>query len=248
MNKVMLQTKNEFYKLAARKKYIVMLILSIAACMLRYGGTMLVERLSEGRVTIKSNIMLEMLPFMAEIIVPLVLFMAVTDLFASEIQEDSLKAVLMRPLSRFKILTSKLIASFAMGAVYMAAIFVVCVVIQTLSGGKVASILLPSVMAYVIDLVPLFTVAVMAALINMIASGPTLSMLLSIGVYAVMKYANYFSASFGRMFFTAYLGWHKLWLGNTLPVYALAADILIIFSTMLIFYALSYILFERKEF
>lgn len=248
MNILMRNTKNEFYKLITKKKYIVLLLISAGVCFLRYGGTMLIEKISDGHVKIRSNIMLELLPFVAEIIVPLVLFMSVTDLFLSEIQEDSLKAALMRPITRFKVMTSKIFAAFFMGVIYFVVMFLVCTVVQFISGGRIAPIILPTALAYLIDLVPLFCVVLMGTLINMLAASPSLAMLLCIGVYALMKYLNYFVSPFGQVIFTAYLGWHKLWIGTALPIYALLANILVIFGTMLIFYTLSYILFDRKEF
>lgn len=240
--------KSEFFKLISKKKYIVLLVLSAAVCFLRFGGSVLVERVSGGVINIKSNMMLELLPLLAEIIVPLVLFMSVTDLFASEIQDDSLKAILIRPISRFKVMTSKIFAAFLMGILYFGVIFIVCAFIQILSGNSFLPVLLPSALAYLIDLIPLFGIVLMGTLINMLVSSPTLAMLLSIGIYALMKYANIFIAPFGQTLFTAYLGWHKLWIGTILPIHALISNILVVFATMLIFYALSYILFDRKEF
>lgn len=247
MNKTVNAAKSEFLKLAVRKKYLILLILSAAICFLRYGGAILIERLSEGYVTIKSNIMLEMLPVLTEIIVPLVVFMSVTDLISGEIHDDSIKAVLMKPMSRFKVLTAKVFAAFEMGLVYMGSIFLVCFAIQAYTGSNTLGLLVPSLAAYIIDAVPMFCVVLLAAVINMLATGPTLAMLLCVGVYAFMKYANYFSG-IGRIFFTGYLGWHKLWLGNTIISFALLSNLMIILSTVLIFYTLSYILFERKEF
>mgnify|MGYP000358695056 FL=1 len=50
--------------------------------------------------------------------------MAVTDLFASEVQEDSMKASLLRPLTRFKVMTSKSLAVFVLGCMVTLAMFV----------------------------------------------------------------------------------------------------------------------------
>lgn len=248
MNTLLKNTQNEFSKLMSRKKYIVLLALSACVCFLRYGGSVLIDKLSGGSVKIRSNIMLELLPFVAEIIVPLVIFMSVTDLFLGEMQEDSLKAVLMRPITRLKVMTSKIFASYFMAIVYFAVMFIVCCIVQLMTGGRMAAVILPSALAYIIDLVPVFGVVLMGVLINMIAASPSLAMLLCIGIYALMKYLNFFAAPLGQIIFTAYLGWHKLWIGTVLPIHALCANILVIFSTMLIFYTISYILFDRKDF
>ena len=106
MNKIIQNTRNEFYKLISKKKYLVLFIIGALICAGRMGCSMIVSKLSGGRVSVQSNMVLEMLPFCTDILVPLIIFMAVTDLFSSEIQEDTMKAVLLRPISRFKILTS----------------------------------------------------------------------------------------------------------------------------------------------
>lgn len=247
MNMLIANTKNEFYKLVTKKKYIVLAVISAAICFMRYGGKALLEKLSGGNLILRSNVIMEMLPMVAEIIVPLVVFMCVTDLFCSEMQEDCIKAVLMRPISRLKVMTSKILASYFMGIAYFAVIFLVCVIVQIITGGKLASVIITSAASYLIDIIPMFSLVLMGTLINMIAAGPTLAMLLCIAVYAVFKYMNYFISPFGQLIFTNYLGWHKLWIGKTIPIYALSMNILIILGTMLIFYTLSYILFDRKE-
>ena len=44
-------------------------------------------------------------------------------------------------------------------------------------------------------------------------------MLLCIVVYVFFKYLNYYITPVGQMVFTAYSQWHKIWIGNVLPVY-----------------------------
>ena len=68
---------------------------------------------------------MEMVGFVFDILVPLIIFMAVTDLFASEVQEDSMKASLLRPMTRFKVMTSKSLAVFVLGCMVTLAMFVI---------------------------------------------------------------------------------------------------------------------------
>ncbi len=247
MNTLINSTKNEFSKLLLKKKYIVLLVISAGFCLLRMGGSMLLEKISRGEVQIRSNIMLEMLPFAAEIMVPLIVFMAAADLFCSEFQEDTMKAALLRPVTRIKVFASKAAAIFMMGAAFFLGVFVICAVIQGVSGNKLLPVLLPTLCAYIIDLVPMLGLVLLGVLVNMVCAGPTLAMLLSIGIYALFKYLNYFVAAWGQMVFTAYLQWHKLWIGAMLPFGALVSKIGIVLGTMLIFFTAAYILFDRKE-
>lgn len=246
MNKLAANTKNEFYKLISRKKYIVLMIIGIIICTGQLGGNILLSKLSGGEITLKSNMIMSMLGFCTDILVPLAVFMAVTDLFAGEVQEDTMKAALLRPVSRFKVLTSKALAVFFLGAMYFAGIFIACTVLQLISGAPAP--IGQSAAAYIIDLIPMFAVILMAILVNMLSKSPSLAMLLCICVYALFKYMNYFVSPFGQMLFTAYSRWHNLWLGSQLPFGALISKAGILFGSILILYTLSYIIFDRKDF
>lgn len=247
MKALILNTKSELQKLMIKKKYLVITILGAVVCLLRLGGNLLIAKVSGGEVVIKSNLVFGMLGFVTDILVPLVVFMAVTDLFASEAQEDTLKASLMRPLTRFKVMTSKSLAVFILGCVVMLIMFAVCFVIQFVSGNSLADVP-QTVAAYVIDMVPVFALVAMAVLINMIAKGPTLSMLLCIVVYIFFKYLNLYVSPIGQMVFTAYSQWHKIWIGSLLPFGALMSKVGILFGSILILYTVSYIIFDGKDY
>ena len=95
MKALILNTGSELKKLLMKKKYLVLTVLGAIICILRIGGNVLVSKITGGEVVIKSNLIMEMVGFVFDILVPLIIFMAVTDLFASEVQEDSMKASLL---------------------------------------------------------------------------------------------------------------------------------------------------------
>lgn len=247
MRALLLSTKSEFRKLTFRKKYLVITILGALVCILRLGGSMLITKLSGGEIVIRTNLMTEMLGFIMDILVPMVLFMAVCDLFSSEIQEDNMKAALMRPLTRFKVMLSKSLAAVLIGCAVTVAMFFICLLIQIVSGGGIKNAPLTFV-AYVIDMVPFFALVAMATFINMLTKSPTLSMLLCIAIYIFFKYLNIYVSPYGQMVFTAYSQWHKIWIGSSLPFGALCNKVGILFGSVLILYTASYIIFDRKDF
>ena len=250
MNVLVKSVKNEFYKLIKKKKYLVLLIISIAICAGRVGIGMLVERISQGMVNMNkiSNLIMQMFPFFAEILVPLVVFMAVTDLFSNEILDGTMKAVLMRPITRFKVMTSKIFAAFSIGILYYMVIFAACVILELLVSNIKAGYVLQTLGAYLIDMIPLFITTLMAVVINLISKSPTLAMFLSIVVYALMKYCNYFIPALNAVLFTSYNQWHRLWIGATLPFSALAPKVGVILGSGIVLYTVGYLLFERKEY
>lgn len=246
MNVFLSATKNELHKLLLKKKYFVLTIIGAFVCFLRLGGDILVAKLSEGQITLKSNLVVSMLGFTVDILVPLIVFMAVTDLFTGEMQEDSFKASLLRPVSRFKVLLSKTVAAFVLGCIVTFLMFLVSAIMQMISGRGFSNI--PHSLAiYLVDMIPILSIAVLAVFINIISKSPTLSMLLCIAVYVLFKYINYYVSPIGQMIFTAYSQWHKIWLGTSLPFGALMAKTGILFGSILILYTLSYIMFDRKD-
>ncbi|MCH5210644.1 MAG: ABC transporter permease [Oscillospiraceae bacterium] len=247
MSALIINTKSELKKLLNKKKYLVITILSALVCLMRLGGNMLIAKVSRGEMVIKSNLIMEMIGFVTDIVVPLVVFMAVTDLFASEIQEDTLKASLMRPLTRFKVMLSKSLAAFFLGCAVMAAMFIICLIVQIVSGNGLASAG-QGAAAYLIDMLPVMALVSMAVLINMLSKSPTLSMLLCIVVYILFKYLNLYVSPVGQMIFTAYSQWHRIWIGSLLPLGAMLSKIGILFGSVLILYTLSYIIFDGKDY
>lgn len=247
MKALMLNTRSELRRLINKKKYLVITILGTFICFLRLGGNILIAKISGGDIVIKSNLILGMLGFVTTILVPLVVFMAVTDLFASEVQEDNIKASLMRPLTRFKVMTSKSLAVFILSCIIMLVMFAVCLIIQIISGNSLAGV--PQTLAaYLIDMVPVIALVAMALFINMISKSPTLAMLLCIVIYIFFKYLNYYVSPLGQMIFTAYSQWHRIWIGSSLPIGALISKMGILLGSILILYTLSYIIFDSKDY
>ena len=101
--------------------------------------------------------------------------------------------------------------------------------------------------AYIVDMVPAVNVILFAVLINLLTEKPSLTMLLCIALYAVLKYFSLYSGKAAPLLFTSYLRWHNIVMGAALPVGALLARIGIIFGTMLIFGAISVIMIDRKN-
>lgn len=247
MKSLISASKSEFAKLIIRKKYIILTAIGVLISFIFLGSNALVTKITSGEVVLKSNLIMTMLRFVTDILVPLIVFMAVTDLFASEVQEGTMKASLMRPLSRMKVMASKCLAVFILSCFVMIAMFLSCFIIQLISGSGIGSA--PSTLAaYLIDTIPVLALISLAVLINMVSKSPTLAMLLCIVVYVLFKYMNFYVSPFGQMFFTSYSQWHRLWLGSTLPFGAIMSKIGILFGSVLILSAASYIIFEKQDY
>ena len=246
MSQFMLTLNNELYKLRHKKKYYVMLVIGAAVCALRWGGTALISKLTGGQVVIKSNIVIEMLPLFAELIIPIMMIMAAADLISGEYAADTIKADLLRPVTRFKLLLAKSAAVTILGAAALTAFYVICAVIQLLCVGSADNLGI-TLAAYIIDIVPLAGVALLAVLVNVCVNNPSGAVLLSLAVYAVMKYMGYYIAGSESFLFTSYAKWHTLFLGTALPLNVILYKIGIVFGSILILFSVSYIIFDNKD-
>lgn len=239
---------NEFYKLAIKKKYIVFLVIAIAVSFTRVGSNALIAKLSAGAASISTgNIPMTMLGFFSELLVPLVVFMAATDLIATEAGEGTLKAALLLPQSRMKVLTSKVMATFLMGMLYYIILLISCFIIEAVYGGNIGVHMIKTIGAYLIDLIPLFVLTLMAAVINLASKSSTLAMFLCILIYALMKYMIYFVPGANSILFTAYSQWHRLWIGSTLPIRALLPKIGVVVGWGVLTYGAAFVMMDKKE-
>lgn len=246
MNNFLFVLNKELFKLIRKKKYIVFTVIGILVSIARWGGSALVSKLSQGTVTIKANIGLEMLPFAVEILIPIVIFIAVSDLFTHEYSSDTLKMSLLQPVNRFKLLSAKAAASLLMGAAILIILYFVNIAIQIFSGGNTGGLFV-TFAAYLIDIIPLIGIAFLGVLINVSLKGPTSATLLSLAVYGVMKYMGLYVAGSASFLFTASAKLHLMLLGQPLPFHVLMYKFGILAGSILILYSLSYIIFERKN-
>ena len=237
--------EKDLFKLLHRKKYFVLIIFGALFSILRWGGTALISRLSEGNVTLKANIALEMLPFAVEILVPVIMFMAISDLFTHEYSSDTMKICLIQPLNRFGLLCAKTTASIILGSIALVVMFIVNSIIQGVSGGSLSRIAV-TFTAYLIDIIPLIGIACLGVLINVCLKSPVSATLLSIAIYALMKYAGLYIAGSEAFLFTALAKLHIMFLGQTLPFYVIMSKLGILFGSILILYSSSYIIFEKR--
>ena len=246
MNRFLFCYKNEFAKLALRKKYIVTLIIAALFCFFRWGGAALIGKLIGNGIKIPSNIPLEMLSLFVEILVPIIIFEAAVDLISSENSSDTLKLSLMTPATRFKILLSKTAAAFTMGAVSLMLMFFISLAVQIITGGSLSSAGITFI-AYLIDIIPLLCISCMAVFISVLLKSPSAAMLILLIIYAAMKYAGRYISGGGTFLFTSYSKLHTIILGTPLPLPILLYKIGILLGSVLILFSLSYIIFDAKD-
>lgn len=243
----------EFKKLCLKKKYIVLSIIGAAICVLFTLISLLAGRLV-GRLinmndigSVVQNLPMTILPLFAQVIIPLVAAMAVCDLFASEYHDLSVKAQLIRPVTRFKIYMAKTGAVFVMCAIMSVVAFVVSAICNTVAVHSVEG-LTYAFFAYLVDLIPLIIIIGLAALINQCTKSSTSAMFLCIIIYVLIKACGIFIPILDSLMFTGYMQWHKLWMGIPLPPMTLIAKCVLLLGYGITFFSGGYCMFLKREF
>ncbi len=246
MTRFMFAVQKELKKLLYKKKYIVMLVLGVLTSLIRWGGSALIVRFTDGVVVTKTNMILEMLPFAVEVLIPVIMFMAASDLFTHEYSSDTLKASLLQPVSRFRLLSAKALAILIHGSLALFIMYIANTLIQIISGGSLSGAFV-AFAAYLIDVIPLIGIVFLGVFINTALKSPTTATLLSIAVYALMKYMGLYIAGSESFLFTASAKLHIMLLGSTLPFHVLMYKFGILLGSILILYSISYIMFDKKS-
>lgn len=244
--------QNELMKIFTRKKFFVLLIIEVLICILCGGVNYLIGKASAGAVSASlmlSNMPMNMLSFFIQIYIPLMILMASCDLFASEVQDGTIRASFMRPVSRFKLYASKITAITIMAVIYLVVLFILTTVIKLLAGTGIASAtgIVDSFFAYFLDIFPMIVLVLFAAMLNQFLNSPSLSIVICVIIYIGLYILGIVVPQASGLLFTGYSQWHNLWLGVTLPITAMLSKIGILLGYGLIFGCIGYYLFERKE-
>lgn len=255
MNIFIAEFKNEFDKIIARKKFFVLLLVEVAFCLASVGVHLLVERITHMSENPISNMMLanmpiNMLTFFIQIYIPLVVVMYTSDIFNGEFQDGTIRALFMRPISRFKIYAAKVSALCVTAIIFLMTLFVLTTLIKIFSGGSsmggTASVL-AGFMAYLLDIIPMCILILFIVMISQVVSSPSLAMMVTVIVYIGLNVLSILQPHLSGMLFTGYAQWHNLWIGVLLPFRAILTKMGILSGHGLIFACVGYYLFERKE-
>ena len=238
----------ELKKLSLKKKYFVFMIISVCVCIGFALVSLLIANFAKADATeFIGNMPTTILPAFMQLIMPLIAIMAVCDLFSSEYQDNSIKSVLVRPVTRVKVYSAKVLAVFSLCVTFVLCVFAGAAVCDLVILGNTDGIL-HSMLAYLLDTIPLFVIILMAALINQFTKGSTSAMFLCIIIYILAKIGGMFIPVLDSLLFTGYLQWHKLWLGIMLPPATLLAKCSLMLGYGITLFSIGYCMFLNREF
>jgi len=244
--------RGELNKLLRRRKYIVFLVLGVLICVVWavLGGILSGLAGRHGGVFISlTPTPMGALPFFLQALIPLFIFMGVTDLITVESAEQTMRAMLYCPVERWKLYTGKLLAVMTYAVMYLASVFIVSVALsQTFGRGLSLESIFTAFAAYALTVVPLAVLAAFAAMVALLGRSSTLTMLILVVFYLAMSALPLIFPIFSEILFTSFLGWHRIWIG-TLPSFArLVRMLVIVLGYGVVFYTAGSLLFDRKEY
>lgn len=247
--------KNELMKLGAKKKYIVFFIIGTAICLINLGFKMLVKLISSGfsggimgNIFKTGSMTLSMLGFFTEIFIPFIAFLAASDLIGNEYQSGSIRALLIRPVSRTKIYFSKILAVFSVCVISFLGIYAVNLILDAITGNLSGADFVYSLSVYIIDVIPVLLTVLLAVFINCLCKSSGMSMFISIVVYAALKVGGIFIPSLSGLLFTGYTQWHSLWLGTSLPFTVILGKLMLIIGYATVLASGGYYIFLKSDF
>ena len=129
--------QNELFKLRKRKKYLVLLIIASAICVVSALRVLIVNYLTDGGVSreaILGGLMSSNMPFVLLIFLPLMAIMAAGDLYVGEQVDHTIRFSLMRPVGKAKLFFSKAAAVWVLCAFDLAVLYLVSTLSQVCLG------------------------------------------------------------------------------------------------------------------
>ena len=203
--------RNEWSKLTSRKKYIVFLCIGLGICLIWAGLGQIIANFArqQGGISLSlSPTPMGVLPFFLQILVPFLMFMGVTDLITVEGAESTMKAMICRPVERWKLYLSKILAVLAYAALYLVCMYVISAVLNRIFGKPLsAAELFTALASYALTLIPLAILASFAALVALFGRSGTLTMFLLLFIYLLLNAMPVVFPVLNEMLFTSYLSW-----------------------------------------
>ncbi len=247
MNLVYITTKNEITKIFSKNKTKVILFIEIILCILiSILGTSANKFSISGFSINLPNLPFTMLPVFTSAVIPLTIFMIVSDIFSQEFENNSIKAAFLRPVTRFKIFVSKNLAITIIVFLNLMIILAITVILRFLFRGELIGTH-NAVLSYFVSIVPMVILIHMASLIGVIINNPSLTMFSCIAIYVLLMAVKVVFSKISPALFVSYNSWYQMWIGSLVPVNMLINSSLLLLSYVVIFFIIGFLIFDAKE-
>lgn len=241
---------NELERLSKKKKGVVAVILSIIIIVvvqfmiigLRAGFGLRGANSAEFPIIVLSAVVNSILPLFTALVA--------IDSFSGEFSQNTMKISLTRPVTRLKFFTAKLTAVMIFVLVNLLLVMILSIIAGILFNANSFTLksMVGIIMAYLVTAIPMLVLAlVIITLANVLRSGIGV-FFLSILIFIGLKALAIVFSRYSGLLFTSMLDWYNLWLMDTLPVWKILREFLLMCSYVIIFFTGSFYLFDKKDF
>ena len=252
MNSFTASYKNELSKLKTRKKYIVFIIIGIIICLIWAFTGRLIANFAQrqaGMILRITPTPMNTLPFFLSFFIPFLMFMGITDLFTVETIDSTMKAMIYRPVERYKLYAAKILAVVTYAGLYLSCLFILGIALSFIFGNPLTGAdIFYAFVSYILTLIPLAILAAYAALIAILGRSGTLTMFILLVSYIFLNALPVFFPVTSEVLFTSYLRWYRLWVGVTPAGSKMIQMLLILTAYGTAFFTAGSLIFDRKEY
>ncbi|TVY01235.1 ABC transporter permease [Cohnella terricola] len=248
MSSLFANVLNELSKIAYRKKTWFFLA---ATLLLSIGGGLLLANAQSGfgiGAVTSGDYPIKLLGLFTVFFLPLFVFMGAADLFSGEQGDRTMKILLTRPLSRFKVFASKQISLCLVIAAYLILALVGSAIASLfLSGGLTPNAVLDWAVAYGAAFVPLAALSFIAVFLAQFFSTASGALTVSLLLYVAAKAGALFFPQASSYSPATYLDWHTLWLGNPMAMGQTLNVFMFLVACSILFFTAGFYFFDKKE-
>ncbi|MCX8129500.1 MAG: ABC transporter permease [Clostridia bacterium] len=240
---------NEIEKMYKKKKAVVIVIISLVVIVL---GQLAVIGVRNGlglRAAGSTQFPILVLSLFVNTILPLFTALVTIDIFTGEFSQNSMKVIITRPVTRFKVFSSKIAA---ITFFVLANLFVV-MLLSTVAGllfntnSLTPGGILRIILSYTVTALPVMTLALTITVFANIFKSGSAVFFLSILMFIVFKALGYVFSQYSSLFATSMLGWYNLWIANDIPVFKVFRLFLIMLGYAIMSFTAGFYLFDKRD-
>ncbi|USB31625.1 ABC transporter permease [Paenibacillus sp. YPG26] len=239
----------EAVKLLKKKKIIAAAILSIFAVVI---GQIAVTAIKHGlglRVAGSTEFPFLVLSIFSYTILPLFATFVAIDMFSGEFSSNTMKITLTRPVSRFGVFSAKVLNL----ALFICSNLVFVMILSLLAGFlfNMSSVSLLGfvrvVLSYMATFFPVFVFSLLVVLLSNLLRGGLAVFFLAIIAFIAFNFLDIVFSSYSSFFITSMFDWYTLWISESINVYKILRQILIMLGCGIMLFTAGYYLFDRKD-
>lgn len=240
---------NEVEKMYKKKKAFMILFISLAVIVLGQLAIIGIRNLSGLRAVNSSQFPIELLRLFSFTVLPFFTALVAIDSFSGELSNNTMKLMITRPISRFKIFTAKVVATSIFVLINLYATMVLSTIAglifnaNTLHFRSFFNILL----AYSVALFPIMVFTLLIIVYTNIFKSGIGVFFLSIFTFLVLTILGIIFSRYASVFITSLIQWHSTWLITPFPIKKVLTLFFIQLGYGTIFFNLGFYLFDKKE-